>query len=294
MGNKPIGAPPQKEEFKDYTHYSEHHTKLFGKIFYFKKKGEDQLYLVKPVPKKDIEGKLKKVMRTNVDIMKIAGECILGFKGVQENLPNMSSLKTKDLAFLTFDSFDYDLHFEVSKRILKNRFLTAEEAWSLLYVTIRSLSAFQECQTYHGSICLKTIVVSSLDFKMFDPWMMGLMSKAVFPYHDSRLLSEQLQAAVAVEDQNNLEQLIRRDVWFLGLAILQACTLSMIETPQIALEDINTALLNLKMEYSEEIYRIVREMLIIKPDKRPDASTMLKIMMKKLEKPHNIDFPINN
>jgi hypothetical protein len=127
VGNKPLTGPPQKEEFKDYSHYSEHFTQLFGKVYYYKRKSDDQLYMVRPVPKKDIEGKLKKIRITNTEIMKKAGNTILAFRGVQEDLPNMSSLKVKDLCFLTFDSFDHDLHYEISKRLLKSRPLSAEE-----------------------------------------------------------------------------------------------------------------------------------------------------------------------
>lgn len=294
VGNKPLSAPPQKEEFKDYSHYSEHHTKIFGKVYYYKRKGEDQLYLVKPVLKKDIESKLKKTLKVNSEIMRSAGDCVLGFKGVQENLPNMSNLKNKELAFLTFESFDYDLHYEVTKRLLKNRVFTAEEVWSLLFVTIKGLAGFQDAQTYHGSVCLKTIVVSHLDFKMLDPWLMGVFVSAVFPYEDPKLLSDDLKPAIVVEDKTSYVQQIKRDVWFLGLAILQTCTLSMIDKPQLDLNDLNSALLNLKMEYTEEIYKIVREMLIVKPDKRPDAATLLKILMKKLEKHEQFDLAFKN
>lgn len=284
MGNKPLTGPPQKEEFKDYSHYSEHFTQLFGKVYYYKRKSDDQLYMVRPVPKKDIEGKLKKIRITNTEIMKKAGNAILAFRGVQEDLPNMSSLKVKDLCFLTFDSFDHDLHYEISKRLLKSRPLSAEEAWSLLYVTTKGLAGFQEAKTYHGSICLKTIVISHLDFKMLDPWLMGVAVSSVFPYEDPKSLSDELRTAVVVEDAANHLQQIKRDIWFLGLAVLQACTLSMIDKAQLDINDLNSALLNLKMEFSNEIYRLVREMLIIVPEKRPDAITMHKLLIRCIEK----------
>lgn len=279
MGNKATSAPPQKEEFKDFTHFAEQNTKLLGKVYFYRQKGDSKGSLVRVVSKKESETIQAQILQTHLEIMKSANDCILEYKGNLQSLPIMSKLKIKEPVFMTFASFDFDLDFEITKRQLKKRHFTEEEVWSLLYVTIKALAAMQEAGTHHGSICLKTIVITSLDFKMINPHIMDVKKATVFPYNDLTRFNAELREGLTLTDPKSLEEKIRCDVFFLGLALLQACTLEEIpEEEEIGVSHLNSLLLTLKVEYPEDIYKIIREMLIIKLQKRPDALTLRKIL----------------
>lgn len=279
MGNKASGDPPQKEEFKEYSHFAEQNTKLFGKVFFYRKKGESKGTLVRIMSKKDSQTVLAEPLKRHTEIVKTANDCLLEYKGNTQDMPLMKKQKIKEPTFMNFGSFDFDLDFEITKRQLKKRHFTEAEMWSLLYVTINGLAAMQEAGTHHGCICRKTILVASLDFKMIDPHLMGVMKESVFPYNDLTFFSEELREGVTPTDPQILEQKIKCDVFFLGLALIQACTLEELpDKSNVSVGDLNALLLTLKVEYPDDIYRIIREMLIIKLQVRPDALTLRKIL----------------
>jgi len=277
LGNKPLGAPPQAKEFEAFSHYSEQRNRLFGQHYFYKAKDAERGYLIKAVTRQDFDQRLVPELKINTKLMENTNGALLKYHGSVESLPSMDK-RPKELVLMKFDPYDYDLEYELTNRIVKKRFFTNLEIWSLIFVGIKGLASIQEAGSYHGSVCTRAIVIDKLDFKMIYPKIICSPSTNLFPYTDLSVFSEDIRAGLKPESYN-IELLSKIDVFFLGLMLLEACTLqNFTESKTIEVKDINEALLNLKMEYSDEIFRIVREMLVLRINNRPDAIKLNKII----------------
>ena len=109
-------------------------------------------------------------------------------------------------------------------------------------------------------------------------------SVAIIPASPSLVVSvfsADLQPALVSSE--DLAAQSRKDVFWLGLVLLDCLTLgSLALSTNICLADLTRGLQAVRDEYSDPIFRVVREMLVLQPSKRPDALMMQAIANKQL------------
>ena len=284
LGNKVGHFPPQKEKFKDFKHFSEQVTPLFGKCYYFKKAGsvEEGCY-AKPIPAKGMDEATKNMIATWKEVSDNSMRAVLDYKGEQKDLPMLLGSKQSVGSFFTFESFVADLDYEINQRSATKRYYSSEEMRGLIITGVHTINALQMAKMNHGLVCRKTVVLAAQNsftvFKFVYPGVMDSRASQLFTYPDLNRFSETIRDGITVTDANSLQQRVKIDVFFFGMLLLEACNLQNYGDRQsIDIHDLNNCLLTVKMQYDESIYRIIREMLIVKMEKRPDGDKLDRIV----------------
>ena len=215
---------------------------------------------------------------------------ILAFKGIQTDWPILAKKTQLKSRLLTFESYEHDLDFEICQKAAKQTPYFDQEIRGLIITGVNTLYALQLAKMSHGNICRKTVVVvQPLLFKFIFPSILQQSAKSVNPFFDLNKFSDPIREGLTVDDPKNLVHQVKVDVFHFGLLLLEICTLKDFgEKKLIDIKDLNNSLLTVKMDYSEEIFKLIREMLIIKIERRPDALKLHNILQVQLHQARDI------
>lgn len=274
---------PEAQDFHDFSHFSEKTDPILGSLLYYKNKQIDNTFIAKRITD---QAECKLIMNQHdkfKEIQHASEDMLLYYIGFNPKLPRINSRYSKAEIFVVFETFDMDLEFEICQRVAKNLPFGKDDIWSLIYTVISVLEVFQRYNITHGNISLNTILVKNYDYKMILPRLMSLPSLNYHPQPFKHYLSDDVLSKVGSGNEITPRDLCLNDVFSLGLVLLEVCTLRIVksfrkEDGQLDITYINESLCYIKHYYGEEIYTIVREMLVLSSQQRADPEKLRKII----------------
>lgn len=296
---KPSSKPPKQiGQFENYTHYGEISDPLrFKKMYYLKHKKEDKTFYAVEISKTGLKN-LKHMLTVYQQMESNYPSFVLSYKGCQENLPCMDKIDKKHSEFLTFETYDYDLDLELKLRIIKERHYDESELWGIAFSISLFLYSSYYRNIFHCNLNLNTIFSKQNKIKLTQPRFFGFKEtnfnnckRSMKCYYSKEMVDLVMKKNHEGDLNFELEKEIleKNDVFSLGLLLLELSCLDIEERwydvykNDIDWRLVKSKLSNLKQRYSHEFYSVVREMLLIRQEKRPnffDLSKIIWIQMK--------------
>lgn len=283
MGNKAAPEKPETQDFHDFSHFSEQTSQIFGSLLYYKNKQIDNTFIAKRVTD---QAECKLIVNQHdkfKEIQYASEDMLLYYIGFNPKLPRINSRTTKSEIFVVFETFDMDLEFEICQRVAKNLPFGNDDIWSLIYTAISVLEVFQRYNVTHGNICLNTILVKNYDYKMILPRLLSLPSLNFHPAPTKHYLSDDILNMLRDSKELTPKDICQNDVFSLGLVLLEVCTLKITrnfrkQDGKLDLPLINEGLCHIRVHYGDELYTIIREMLVLDCRSRADPVQLRKII----------------
>jgi hypothetical protein len=274
---------PENRDFHEFSHYAEQTNATLGLLYYYKSREIDHTFLAKRLEDPSTNKQLMEDQGKFVEVQAAAEGMLLRYLGSNPGLPTIKSPLANCELFLSFETFDIDLEFEIAQRVSKGLFFGLEDVWSLIYTGIAVLEVFKRFNESHGNINLHTILVKNYDFKLVYPRLFGLplvqgpLANGKDYTSDGLLKIKKLKGAPSRKDIWN------NDIFSFGLVLLEVCSLRVaitfrLHSGELDLQFINKGLREVNRRYGPEVYTIIREMLILDERCRPDAEQLRKLL----------------
>lgn len=291
---KPSSKPPKLiGQFEDYTHYGEiKDLEKSKKIYYLKQKQGDKTIYAVETSKTELND-LRHILTIYQQMESNYPSIILSYKGSKNNIPCMDKINRKNATFLTFETFDYDLELELKLRIIKNRSYGESELWGFALAVSLFMNSCYERDISHCNLNLKTIFSKQNKIKITQPRFFKFEKTNFFYckkkekcYYSKEMIhlvrNKSRENELNAEMEKNI--LEKNDVFSLGLLLLELSCLDIEDKwYDVYKNDMNWGkvkkkLSKLKQKYSAEFYSVVREMVLMKQEKRPDFFNLCKLI----------------
>lgn len=287
LGSKQATPEQELSDFDEITHFSEQSNPVLGKLYYYKNKLMDSTFIAAKLAGAQ-SAQLSPDCHTRAkSVQEDCESMVLMYIGTNPKLPVIGMQLQAGETFTTFENFDFDLEFEIMTRTVKQTHFSDGDLWSLVYACISVLENMETHGLTHGNLCLKTVLIKNYIYKMIVPQTFGLPRLADYPgksYHAPEL-RELLARQAKVSDA----AIRANDVFSLGLLALEAGTLHIARSfyrddGQLDIDLLNELLSELKARLPPDLYKVIREMLVLNPQNRGTAANLKKVLNVKLDR----------
>jgi len=295
LGPRELGKVSSKErplidKFSGYSHYSEIVGKDLATYYYYKEHGTEKSFIALRIGKDELE-KHSEALRVYEELQTKYSSFLLKYLGEKPDLPifdNSLSKKMRDrITLLTFDSFDYNMELEMTLRLVRKKPFEESDLWGVIFCSGFILGELQDRKMVHGGIGHKCFVSRANLIKMtlHSIWPFeGDQIAAILEgrkVYTSKEMHDEIKQSKQPKDIR-FSRRVKGDVFGLGLVLLEMASLCIPSSyfdlnGNFSKKTVFKMLSKLRSTYSEDLYKVVRELVLLDEGERPDGIELRKL-----------------